>query len=144
MIYRPCDGEYELIYDSHEHPCIEKHDNLLRQYFVEHLVLKELQSCGFKFKWKNYPKEYTFDGITFGRQVPWYWSYGVYDLDIDKLRLGLGLVTHQLFLNNKQHACYCLIHGQDYQNFVTKKTEDFISFFVIQEEDLSLYAIGNK
>ena len=72
MIYRPCDGEYELIYDSREHTGATKKGDTIRRYFTEYIVLKELQSCGFSFKWKNYAKEYTFDGITFGRQVPWY------------------------------------------------------------------------
>ena len=146
-IYRPCDDIYELIYDSSEHRYVHKYDDVLKSYLVEHIILNELQSCGFCFKWKPNSKEYTFDGITFTRKVPWYCMYGGVDLDMEKIRHGLGLITHQTFFKCESRVLFCLVQEQDYQRLVELKSpliQDFNSTFVIQQENLFHYAIDNK
>ena len=145
-LYRPCDDIYELIYDSSEHPCQKKHDDSLKYYLEQHIIFKELESCGFTFKWKNRQKQYTVDGVTFVRRVPWYWTFGGVDLDIEILRSGLGLLTHQIFFKSESRVSFCLIHEEDYRKLLALKSpliQDFVSFSVVQEEDLSFYAIGN-
>ena len=146
-IYRPCDDVYELIYDDREHRCIKKHDETLKYYLVQHVILKEMQSCGFKFRWRDNPREYTYDGITFTRKVPWYMSHGSVQFDNDKLRLGLGWQTHHIFANSESRILFCLINQQDNEKIRISRSpslDELTSIFVVPEEDLSSLAIDNN